>query len=314
MTPADFGEIVEWCEADTRQLLITRNGETVLERCWDSDPTTTTDIASMQKCLSIIVLGQLVNERIMDLDAPISDYVGSGWTQTTPAQEAAITVRHVVSMRSGLNDLFEYDTAPGGDWYYCNNAYHQVRKAMEAATGLESEPLFASRLWGPLGMGSTCWRPRPEMTDPHGWVLSGVHTTARDLAIFGEAVLRRDPKLGCSTDFLDLMLTGSKVNPSYGLLWWVYSGASAVVPGHRKGQEFDKKKVFGGVQLDRRIASSAPLDCVGANGAGDQRLYVVPSQDLVIVRVGRTGNMNAAAGPFDEEFWSHMPEQMRNRS
>jgi len=309
----DFQEIVDWCSGvGTRQLLISRDGETVLEENWDADPATTTDVASLQKCFSSIVLGQLVTEGVMALDAPVSDYVGAGWSQTTATQEAAITIRHVVSMRSGLNDAFEYDSAPGADWYYCNNAYHQVRKAMELATGLESEPLFAQRLWGPLGMNSTSWQLRPEMTDPHGWVLSGVHTTARDMARFGEAVLRRDSRLGCSAEFLDLMLTGTDTNPSYGLLWWLYAGTSAVVPGLRKGQEFDKKKVFGGVQLDRGISASAPADCIAGHGAGNQRIYIVPSQRLVVARIATPGDMNAPTGPFDEEFWAHMPEETRN--
>lgn len=309
-----FDELVAWCgETNTRQLLITAAGETLVEECWDADPSTTTDIASLQKALAIIVLGQLVNEGLMSLDAPVAEYVGSGWTSATPEQEAAVTVRNVVAMRSGLNDRFEYDCEPGTDWYYCNNAYHQVRKAMEIVTGLESERLFAERLWGPFGMTASSWKRRPKMKDPHGWVLSGVHTTARDLDRFGRAVLRRDEALGCAPSFFDEMFAGSDVNPSYGLLWWIHGGERAVVPGHRKDQPFDEKKVFGGVTLERRIAPSAPTDCLGGHGAGNQRIYLLPSRDMVIIRIrGDAADMNAAGPAFDEAFWSHMPDEMRS--
>lgn len=259
MTDGRFEEIVRWCgETNTRQLLVTEQGETVVEEFWhDADATTTCDVASMQKCLSAIVLGQLVNEGVLDLDDAVSAHVGAGWTRTTPEQERQITIRNVIRMTSGLNDAFEWDTGPGGDWYYCNNAYHQVRRAMEAATGEDSAQLFARRLFEPLGMRDTDWRLRPEMIDPNGWVLSGVHSTARDMARFGNAVLQRD-RLGCSDEYLDEMLRGaSEANPSYGLLWWIYGGSRAIVPGHRRDQEFDPRKVFGGLELDRRIAPSA---------------------------------------------------------
>lgn len=310
---SDYATLVEWCaEAGTRQLLVIENGRTLVEECWGADASTTTDIASMQKCLSVIVLGQLVREGRMALDAPVSDYLGAGWTRATPEQERAITVRHVVTMRSGLDDSLAYDATPGGEWYYCNNAYHQVRHAMEVVTGSESEPLFAERLWRPLGLKDTSWQPRPEMKDPHGRVLSGVHTTAQDMARFGQAVLDRDAVLGCTSQFLEEMLTGTDSNPSYGLLWWNYGGDRAVVPGYRRGQTVDPKNVFGGIRLERRIAPSAPRDCVGASGAGDQRLYLVPSRRLVVVRLGRAaGDMHAAGGPFDEAFWSRMPDDVR---
>lgn len=39
-------------------------------------------------------------------------------------------------------------------------------------------------------------------------------------------------------------------------------------------------------------------------GAGDQRLYVVPSRGLVVVRHGRPAKeLAAAGGGFDESFW-----------
>ncbi len=308
-----FTELIEWCGAtNTHQLLIVEDGETVVEEFWHgADASTTFDIASMQKCLSAIVLGQLINEGILALDDPLHLHRGEGWTRMSPEQEAAVTIRHVCSMTSGLNDVFEWDCEPGTDWYYCNNGYHQVRRAMELVTGLESELLFTKRLFGPLGMADSHWVPRPEMSDPHGWVLSGVHTHARDMAAFGQAVLDRSDALGCSDNFVDEMLIGaSDANPSYGLLWWVYGGERAVVPGYRRGQEFEAKKMFGGIHLDRRIAPSAPLDAVGANGAGDQRLYLVPSRRLVVVRIGEPAdNMSAAGGPFDEAFWSHFPKE-----
>lgn len=81
--------------------------------------------------------------------------------------------------------------------------------------------------------------------------------------------------------------------------------------GLRPGSEWIPRKAFGGIEVDRRLAPSAPVDAVGGMGAGDRRLYVVPSRQLVVVRHGGpAGEMAAAGGAFDETFWRHLSPAM----
>lgn len=187
-----------------------------------------------------------------------------------------------------------------------------MRKIIERQSGRSCQDVFDELLFTPLGMTRSEWRPRPQMVDPAGWTLSGLHSTARDMARFGLAVLaggRWDGRdLGCDAGYLAASLAASQpLNPSYGMLWWIFDAERACVPGLRPGDAPDPRKAFGGIELARPLAPSAPRGTRGGMGAGDQRLYLVPERGLVVVRHGRpAGQMAAAGGGFDEQFWKRL--------
>ncbi|MFZ5480176.1 MAG: hypothetical protein ACOZNI_25660 [Myxococcota bacterium] len=76
--------------------------------------------------------------------------------------------------------------------------------------------------------------------------------------------------------------------PAYGLGWWPNAEVDAA-----QAAEVPAKGIGGG----RHVFWPAPADLVAAAGANDNRLYVVPSADLVIVRLG-----DGHAGWRDGEF------------
>jgi CubicO group peptidase (beta-lactamase class C family) len=101
---------------------------------------------------------------------------------------------------------------------------------------------------------------------PHTNAHSGIHITARDLARFGYLMLRRGrwgsrqivPKW-----WMDLCTKPSQsLNRHYGYTWWV---------NNEKGTRWD---------------SSVPPDAFSLSGYRCNRCYIVPSLDLVAVRVG----------------------------
>ena len=301
-----FDATTQWCgSVNTRQLLIEVDDELVVEQYWQgADATSTQDCASIQKSATAVVLGQLVAEGIVDLGAPAADYLGSGWTRLEGEAEQAITVRHLITMSTGLDEYFDFDAPPGTHWYYNNNAYHRVRRLLELATGLDSNTLFTQRLFGPLQMTNSSFVPRPGSEDADGWPQSGLHTCARDLWRFGRAVLDR-ADLGCTDAFLDEMCSPSTtMNPSYGYLWWRLGGSSAVMPGNPPGRPVDPRHSFGRIEIDRPIAPEAPADTVAGFGMGDQRLYLVASANAVVVRLGLPHTEDPSGGSFDREFWS----------
>ena len=307
--------LLGWCEANTTgQLLIVDNGRTLVDHCGNgATPSTTFDLGSGQKPIISFVVGVLVARGDLDLDAPVSTWLGEGWTAGPADDERAILLRHLLTMTSGLRDDFTPESPPGTTWYYNNNAYHQIRKAMEKVTGASSQELCAELLFDRIGMDSSTWNERPQMRDPSGWALSGLHTTADDMARFGQMMLAggswNGTDLGCEPDYFRAALQPSQdLNPSYGLLWWVYDGERAKVPGLRRGDDPDPRKVFGGRDLDRRLAPSAPAGMIGGFGSGDQRLYLVPDRGLVVVRHGAAANAGATGlSRFDEQFWQLLP-------
>jgi CubicO group peptidase (beta-lactamase class C family) len=75
---------------------------------------------------------------------------------------------------------------------------------------------------------------------------------------------------------LHALFTRSATNPAYGRLWWL------------NGSDYTMRALAG--RSPGQLIPAAPADLVGALGAFDRRLYVVPSRKLVVVRTGAATN------------------------
>lgn len=309
-TDPRFDELIEWCgTVGTRQLYITQPGQVLVEQYWDgSDAAETRDIASLQKNLTAVVLTQLFEENKIYSSDSVSQYLGKGWSNAHEIDESAVQIHHLMSMNSGLDDNFEAYTVTGNDWYYNNFGYHLLRRIMELILDQTSQELFSERIFDRLGMFQSHWVERSKVRDPTGWAISGLHSTAAEVALFGQAFLAADERMITRVWRDALANSGTGLNPMYGLLWWNFGPDHGIVPGHPGGEVANPAKSFGGIQVTRRLAESAPEDMYGGMGAGDQRLYIVPSRNLIIVRLadlkGASGGLD---GPFDEGFWSRFP-------
>jgi archaellum component FlaF (FlaF/FlaG flagellin family) len=55
------------------------------------------------------------------------------------------------------------------------------------------------------------------------------------------------------------------------------------------------------------MVPAAPSDMYAALGKNDQKIYVVPSQNIVVIRMGDSaGNVQLAASSFDNELWAKL--------
>src|SRR3546814_11522857 len=84
------------------------------------------------------------------------------------------------------------------------------------------------------------------------------------------------------------MFQGSQVNPVYGLTWWLPRSTPAVDIVTRSTDITSH-------------AAELPADMVVAAGAGDQRLYIIPSLRLTIVRQAKLDLAALAAGKKDRK-------------
>jgi hypothetical protein len=88
--------------------------------------------------------------------------------------------------------------------------------------------------------------------------------------------------------------TSQNFNLSYGYLWWLNGKASFMAPSSQ-------------IVFNAPLFSNAPADMFAALGKNDQKIYVVPSQKMVVVRVGASAyDMAAAFSPFDNELWAYI--------
>ena len=93
--------------------------------------------------------------------------------------------------------------------------------------------------------------------------------------------------------FNESISTSQNINPSYGYLWWLNGKASFMIPG--------EQTVYPGY-----LVPNAPADMYAAMGANDQRIYVVPSKKMVVIRMGEASdptNPNFAVSGFDDALW-----------
>jgi CubicO group peptidase (beta-lactamase class C family) len=263
------------------------------------------DVASTQKSFIATLAGIARDKGLLDFDAPVAKYLGAGWSNASAEQEGAITVRHLMSMTSGLSEKLEFVFPAGGDWSYINKAYSLVNDIIQAASGLEANEFTREWLTGPLGLDQTEWIIRSEFF--RQWNMNGLVTTAPDLARFGLMIQAGGHWKGrsiISRESLEQLLSpSSSHNPSYGLLWWL-----------NNPQGWNWVRNTTGV-TEGKMIPEAPADMVAAMGTSERRCYVAPSLGLVVTRTGSTWKLDeegkmVKSRDFDLKLWQLLKAAM----
>lgn len=96
-------------------------------------------------------------------------------------------------------------------------------------------------------------------------------------------------------NYLEAMKNSSQdLNKSYGHLWWLNGKENYRAPG--------SQEVFTG-----SLIPNAPADTYAGLGKNDQKLYIVPSKGLVVVRMGEAaGDELLGPSSFDKELWEQI--------
>lgn len=249
------------------------------------------DVASQQKSFVAVLIAIAADKGLIDIEKPVSAYIGAGWSKATPEQEGAIRVIDLLTMSSGLDDRFGFAAPANTLFFYNTPVYAVTKRVLVAAAKQPLEALTADWLTGPAGMKETAWRKRPAALASVGND-TGLVTTPRDTALFGLMVLGKgiagNGKRVVSEANLEALFTPSATNPAYGRLWWLNGSAYTI-------------RALAG-RVEGPLIPTAPADMVAALGAFDRRLYIVPSMKLVVVRTG------AAAGDreFDRQLWMRL--------
>jgi len=286
----------------TTALILLLDGRILAERYYDVGDDYRREVASCQKSVVSLLVGCALDRGLVALDEPVGTYAGRGWSNASASEEDRITVRHLLSMTSGLDADFRPVAAPGEVWSYNNGVYHQVQPVLEAVTKTGIDELCTDWLWRPIGATASRWYERigngDYAADTMGRPLWGLSMSARDMARFGLLVQRggtwgNEAVLADETYLDTALASSSEANPSYGYLWWL-NGQS----GHRVGPS-------GSLQPGPLIPD-APADTVAALGRDDQKIYISRATGLVLVRQGERGGTRSreTLSSFDTELWS----------
>ncbi|KPP96305.1 serine hydrolase [Erythrobacter sp. HL-111] len=275
-------------------LLVLHEGVPVHESYGEgADVTATSASASMMKSLIGLLYGIAIEDGVIgSVDDPIGDYLEE-WADDP---RGAITLRQMLTMSSGLAPsdfmkiLFAPDIGaealklelagePGGEFAYNNAVTKLLTLALDRRLATENRggvlSYLESELWCPLGNG-----PARVWVDPAGKArgYAGMQATLRDWARVGELIRNRGRANGeqvVPESWIEAMASPSEANAQYGLHVWL-------------GREHTPQRAYSAGN-PVKVPHSEPFlaeDIVYFDGFGGQRVYVMPSRGLTVVRIG----------------------------
>ena len=198
-------------------------------------PSSLWDMASITKVSATTTAAMILAESgRLDLDAPVVDYL-PWWSSGDPRKETA-TVRHLLLHRAGLPPFRRFfleiegeeafresiadlplDYMPGDSTVYSDIGLMTLAFIVEEITGTGLDAFLQARVWGPLGMQDTGFRPDSALlpriaptevdttfrfTHVHGVVHdenafaiggvaghAGLFSSARDMAVLAQTLL-----------------------------------------------------------------------------------------------------------------------------
>jgi CubicO group peptidase (beta-lactamase class C family) len=281
---------------NSKSFMILVNGRIVMEEYFDGHQQESTwQWNSAGKTLVTAATGIAQQEGLLDIHRKVSDYLGNAWTSAPLDKENQITSRHLLTMTSGLNDEnnfvvksnLTYLADAGTRWSY-HNVFQKLMDVVAKSSNQDFNSYFNSKLKNKIGMDGY-WND--------GLIFNIYHSNTRSMARFGLLALNKgkwnNEQIINEAFFNESIQTSQSINPSYGYLWWINGKSSFMVPG---GQT-----VYPGT-----LIMNAPSDMYAAMGAEDQRIYVIPSKNMVVIRMGKAAdplNPSFALSGFDNELW-----------
>ncbi len=276
--------------------IVLRDGKTVFEDYPNGGaPDKGWELASGTKSFWGVIAAAAVKDGILTLDEKASDTL-TEW-RGDPAK-SQITLRQVLSLTTGLKpapigrppayaDAIAYPSvAPPGSRFDYGPLNFQIfgeilrRKLQRYDGGRYATPLdyLKARVLDPLGIRPSAWRTG---ADGYPHLPSGASLTARDWARFGEFV-RQGARIGGASvvdaNAFEDNFKGSPANAAYGLTWWLNRRPS------EEAYEASRTMQVASDLYNHPRRDELPADLFMAAGAGNQRLYILPSQKLVVVR------------------------------
>ncbi len=280
-------------DRNTRAVVVIKDGRLVAERYAPGfGPDTPLLGWSMAKSVAGAMVGRLVADGRLSTE---DDGLRPAWATD---ERRSITVEHLLTMTDGLSfeEVYDPDTdatrmlflpgdagdyaaqlpleaGPGTRWAYSSGTTNILCDVAQEVADAGPE-LARSLVFEPLGMATAVMEP-----DAAGGLVcsSYLYATARDWARFGQWYLQDGVWEGerllpegwveRSTTPVDL-----PTEYPYGWQWWLNTGPDG----------------------EQRMPS-VPSDAYWASGNEGQQVVIVPSEDLVVVRLGFSGGFSGIA-------------------
>ncbi len=246
---------------------------------------------SMTKGVVSILVGRAVQLGRLRVDDPIGRYL-----HLEDPAKAALTVRELLNQVTGLrmawvSDLNEaattdsaaavlarpFEAVPGTRFMYAQTTVTALVSVVEAAIGEDLQSFAQRELFTPIGIGEHEWRwGRDGSGRTQGFAF--LDMSPRAFGRLGTLLLHGGVWEGrrlLPVAYVSQGATGTAANPCYGFLWWTNAGSTC------RNSGFPADILF-----RHRWIGSVPDDAFGLSGLFDQLVMVIPSLDVVVVRMG----------------------------
>jgi len=292
-------------------LLIIKNGQVLHEEyAPGNSPYLRHRIFSGTKGFWGVIAMKAVEERLLSLQEPVASTIEEWGNGNHNDPRKKITIYDLLHFTDGIEPAFYLHNdgflnrnlhalllkpvrAPGTVFTYgpshlqifCEILNRKLRqKGMTTCRYIEEKLLF------PLGIQQVEFKK-----DGHGNPLlaAGFRLTSREWARFGELILQKGWYGGkniISWPYLKECFQGSSVNPLYGIGFWVNTLAPY---GREIDVEQELSKPWEKENWQRgSLCNDAPSDLIESIGSANQRLFVIPSMNLIIVRQSHGGGFS----------------------
>lgn len=281
----------------TVSLLVWHRGALRYEKYWPGfDRNTRTDPFSAHKTVMGLLVGAAIADGyIKSVDEPAATYLPE-WRGDARSK---IRIRDLLQMSSGLelpvfgtwrglritfgSDLsasvlsLKAEKPPGTDFQYSNANAQLVGLVLQNAIGKQRYAQYLSeRLWKRIGAPDAAVWLDHEGGTPRTFCC--IYTTARAWLQVGRLIMdggRSGGEQVIPEEWIRAMATPAATNPNYGYQLWLGSP-----PGKERKYNDKTVKAF---HSEPYVAA----DIRYIDGFGGQRVYMIPSQDLIIVRMGK---------------------------
>ncbi|MBD3782564.1 MAG: serine hydrolase [Micrococcales bacterium] len=284
----------------TRAVVVLRGGRLVAERYASGFDADTPQLGwSMAKSATNLLVGRYVLQRGLDVQ---EDHLRPEWTD----ERGSITLDQLMRMTSGLRwdetydlgtpitrmlydepDMARYAASqplahqPGTYQQYSSGSTNIVCAWLDSLADTTERDFPRTELFAPLGLSSAVWE-----TDASGTPVcsSYLWATPRDWAVLGELALQ------------DGVWNGTRLLPE----GWITQSTTAT-PVDRSEEKGYAAGWWVNTQADGSLVDpSLPADAYWMSGHDGQRVYVVPSAKLVVVRMGFSPEVDGPALRSDQ--------------
>ncbi|MEM8488649.1 MAG: serine hydrolase [Bacteroidota bacterium] len=303
--PALIAETITFIEedehADFSSLVVARNGALVVEQYFNGHgPDSLRDMRSAGKSITSALVGIAIEEGFLPgIDTPaLPLFPTYSPVANDGADKQAITIKHLLTMTSGIDADADDDTSPGYEskmevtpdwvrfvldlpmartpdtgWTYSSASSFLAGAAVEETSGLTLAAFAEQWLFGPLGIDDYYWAQTPSgRTVGQG----NLYMRGRDMAKIGQLYLDGG------------RWQGRQVLPEA----WVEASVGALYPVPWNGYDgYGYSWYTHTLEVDGRA-----FNYFFASGNGGNKIYVFPNEQMVVITQSAAYNTRYGQG------------------